>query len=452
MPPPKSMNVLLSTSVSKAPFASLATMGVAIPTPAETALCRRSINARLSGPGISVLILVDSSIVATSSCRPDPFQYTRRRLPSDTPEQDRRVHCLHRSRLPREREQAEELVRHVGGQKGCDLGVVVGGVDFDDVAADDLEAGETTHELLCFAAREASDLRCPRPWRVCGVDEVHVEGDVDLGVSGPFADTVYHRWYAELARVVPIAPVVDRTPYPDLDGARGIEESLFYGPPERRAVRVPLAEVGVPGIGVGVELHEGKRPVDRGGGPEFGQRYGVVATKYYRGCSGFVNRLQPLLYAPVALLDVAWNDGYVAVVYDREVIEDRHVQARIVASEEVRGASYTFRAEAGSGAEGGARVEWRAYYRSVCVRQVTRVGQAHEGAHVREARGLEGVGRFVSGQAVFTSLRASRSSFRLPPGLGLPDHLGGVPLWGAERLTQCVGHQHHAEAYEARYQ
>src|SRR5215212_8733718 len=413
MPPPKSMNVLPSTSVSKAPFASLATMGVATPTPAETALCRRSINARLSGPGISVLILVDSSIVATSSCRPDPFQYTRRRLPSDTPEQDRRVHCLHRSRLPREREQAEELVRHVGGQKGCDLGVVVGGVDFDDVTADDLEAGETTHELLCFAAREASDLRCPRPWRVCGVDEVHVEGDVDLRVAGSSADTVYHLRYPELAylvrrdeveahlaRVVPIAPVVDRTPHPDLDGARGIEESLFYGPPERRAVRVPLAEVGVPGIGVGVELHEGKRPVDRGGGPEFGQRYGVVATKYYRGCSGFVNRLQPLLYPPVTLLDVAWNDGYVAVVYDREVIEDRHVQARVVAPEEVGGAAYPLWAEAGPGPEGGARVERRAHYRGVCVLQVPRVRQAHEGPDAREARRLERVGRLVTGQPV----------------------------------------------------
>src|ERR687896_1857323 len=110
MPPPKSMNVLPSTSVRRAPFASLATIGVAIPTPAETALCRRSIKARLFGPGISVLILVDSSIVATSSCRANSFQYTRHRLPSDTPESDSRACRLHRPRLLREREQAEELV------------------------------------------------------------------------------------------------------------------------------------------------------------------------------------------------------------------------------------------------------------------------------------------------------------------------------------------------------
>src|SRR5215211_3011627 len=118
MPPPKSMNVLPSTSVRRAPFASLANIGVAIPTPEETALCRRSIKARLFGPGISVLILVDSSIVATSSCRANSFQYTRRRYSSDTPERDSRACCLHRARFLGEREQAEKLVRYVGGEEG----------------------------------------------------------------------------------------------------------------------------------------------------------------------------------------------------------------------------------------------------------------------------------------------------------------------------------------------
>src|SRR5687768_5665485 len=102
MPPPKSMNVLPSTSVRRAPFASLANIGVAIPTPDETALRRRSIKARLFGPGISVLILVDSSIVATSSCRANSFQYTRRRLPSDTPGRDSRARSSRRSRLLRQ--------------------------------------------------------------------------------------------------------------------------------------------------------------------------------------------------------------------------------------------------------------------------------------------------------------------------------------------------------------
>src|SRR5215211_4980434 len=175
MPPPKSMNVFPSTSVSRAPFASLANIGVAIPTPDETALCRRSINARLFGPGISVLILVDSSIVATSSCRANSFQYTLRRLPERYPERDSRARCLHRPRFLGEREQAEKLVRYVGGEEGRDLGMVVGGVDLNHVAADDLEAGEAPHEHLRLATREAPDLWRPCPGRIRGVYEVHVE-------------------------------------------------------------------------------------------------------------------------------------------------------------------------------------------------------------------------------------------------------------------------------------
>src|SRR5215207_9589602 len=194
---------------------------------------------RLFGPGISVLILVDSSIVATSSCRANSFQYTLRRLPSDTPERDSRARCLHRPRFLGEREQAEKLVRYVGSEEGRDLSMVVGGVDFNHVAADDLEAGEAPHELLRLATREAPDLR---------------------------------------------------TPHPDLDGARGIEEVLFDSPPERRAVGVALPEIRVPGVGMRIELHEGQRPVDRSAASAFSSsrvfgRRMKVRTSEKRGVS-----------------------------------------------------------------------------------------------------------------------------------------------------------------------
>src|SRR5215211_1133228 len=163
-----------------------------------------------------------------------------------------------------------------------------------------------------------------------------------------------------------------------------------------------LAEVDIPGVGMGVELHEGQRPVNRSGSPEFRKRDGMVAAQDYRGDTGSMDRLQALLYPPVTLLDVARHDGDVTVIYGREEVEDRHVQARVVASEEVGDAAYAFGAEAGSGPESGARVERRAHYRGVCVRQVPRVRQAHKGAHVREARGRERIGWFVVGQAVLT--------------------------------------------------
>jgi hypothetical protein len=57
-----------------------------------------------------------------------------------------------------------------------------------------------------------------------------------------------------------------------------------------------------------------ERAVDRGGGPQLRQRYGVVAAEDYRGHAGAVDGLQALLYAPVAFFDVTGDDGDVAVV------------------------------------------------------------------------------------------------------------------------------------------
>jgi hypothetical protein len=39
----------------------------------------------------------------------------------------------------------------------------------------------------------------------------------------------------------------------------------------------------------------------------------MVAAQDYQGYSGLVDRCQALLYVPVALLYVAWDDGNVAV-------------------------------------------------------------------------------------------------------------------------------------------
>jgi hypothetical protein len=138
--------------------------------------------------------------------------------------------------------------------------------------------------------------------------------------------------------------------------------------------------------------------VDCSGSPELRQRYGVITAEDYRDDAGAVDRLEAVRDTLVARFNIAWDDGNIAVVYDRDVVEDRYIQARIVAPEEVGDAAYPLRAEAGSGAEGGACVEWRAYYRGVCVRQVPHIRQAHKGAHIREARGLERVSRLVTGQ------------------------------------------------------
>ncbi len=119
-----------------------------------------------------------------------------------------------------------------------------------------------------------------------------------------------------------------------------------------------------------IELHEGQRSVDCSSSPELRQRYGVIATEDYRGYPGAVYRFQALLYPPVTLLDVAGDDGYVAVVYDREVLEYDDVLGRVVGPEQVRGAPYALRAEAGADPEGRAGVEGRPDYSHVGVLQI----------------------------------------------------------------------------------
>src|SRR5829696_6322642 len=105
-----------------------------------------------------------------------------------------------------------------------------------------------------------------------------------------------------------------------------------------------------------------------------------------------------LPYPLVALLDEAGDHGHVAVVDHREMLEYDDVLGRVVGPQEVRGAPYTLRTEAGADAEGGAGVKRRPDYGSVGVVQVLRVRQPHKGAHAREARGRERVCWFVAGQ------------------------------------------------------
>src|SRR5215218_1437562 len=99
---------------------------------------------------------------------------------------------------------------------------------------------------------------------------------------------------------------------------------------------------------------------------------------------------------PSALLDVAGDDGHVAVVYDREVIKDRDIQRRVVRPEEMRDAANALRAEARPDAEGRRRIKGSSDYRSVAIVEVSDVWQSHESAHPAETWALEGVGRFVA--------------------------------------------------------
>ena len=112
----------------------------------------------------------------------------------------------------------------------------------------------------------------------------------------------------------------------------------------------------------------------------------MVAAEHYGDDPRTVYRLESFLYPLVALLDIAGDDGHVAVVYDREVVEDLDA-LRGCRPQEVRDAPYGLGAEAGADAEGAAGVERGADDGGVGVLEVLDVRQPHE-VRTPEKRGV----------------------------------------------------------------
>ena len=67
-----------------------------------------------------------------------------------------------------------------------------------------------------------------------------------------------------------------------------------------------------------------------GRGPQLRQGDRVVAAQHDGNDARAVYGLESFRYSSVALLDVAGDDGHVAVVYDREVVEDGDILRRVV--------------------------------------------------------------------------------------------------------------------------
>src|SRR5919107_3539267 len=301
-------------------------------------------------------------------------------------------------------DQAQQLVGYVGGEEGRYLCRIVSRVDLHHVTPAYVHACESPYELLSLTACEASHLWCPRARSKGRIDKVHIEGDVGLRISYPLTNPrngLRYTLLSDLVRayeletqlpgVVPVTGVEERATHPDLDRALGPQEPLLDGAPEGCPVRVLLAEVGVPGVGVTVELHEGQRSVHGGRGPQPRQGDRVVAAKHYRDDACAMNRLETFRYPPVALLDVAGNYGNVAVVYDREVIEDRDLLRRVVRPEQVRNAAAALRAEKRPDAEGRRCIKRSSDYRNVAILKILDVWQSHESAHPAETRCLQRV-------------------------------------------------------------
>src|SRR5581483_1976982 len=76
-----------------------------------------------------------------------------------------------------------------------------------------------------------------------------------------------------------VVALVERAANADLYDAPGIEQPFFDGAAERRSVSVFVAaEIGVPGIAMGVEMHHAERRLTLGDAAHDRQRDQMVAT------------------------------------------------------------------------------------------------------------------------------------------------------------------------------
>src|SRR6478736_3349037 len=182
--------------------------------------------------------------------------------------------------LVTERQQRHQVVGHVRGCDAGDLGVVVGGRDLDDVRANDVQTTEAAQDLQQLAARHAARLGRAGARRVRRVQHVDVDGDVDRPVAQPLAQLVddladalvvdVRRGddaEAETPVVLEVLLAVQRSPGSDVAERLGVDDALLDRAPERGAVGVLGAEVGVPGVQVRVEVDQRDGSVPVGGGP-----------------------------------------------------------------------------------------------------------------------------------------------------------------------------------------
>lgn len=193
---------------------------------------------------------------------------------------------------------------------------------------------QAAQHLLRLGRRIAADLRRAGAGRVDRVQPVHVEADIGRSRADHAPCLLDHLLDAELEELLDIhdadalslAPVivglaVERAANTDLDGALGIEQAFLDRAAERRAVgQFVVAEIAVPGIGMGVEMHHADRPV-LGDGAHDRQRDQVVAARREGNAARLVQFGEKLLDPLDGVVEVDRIDRAVAhVAAARQVV------------------------------------------------------------------------------------------------------------------------------------
>src|SRR5206468_11202626 len=135
-----------------------------------------------------------------------------------------------------------------------------------------------------------------------------------------------------------------------LDRSGCLDKTLLDRVIDGSAVGVWLVEIRLGGVAVGVELNQADLAMHLGQRAQLRQRDRVITPKVDRDDPGPQNVQEAARDPALRLLDVAWNDGQVAVVHHRQTVEDRDTTSAVVGAHQRRRAADVLRAEASADA------------------------------------------------------------------------------------------------------
>ena len=171
-------------------------------------------------------------------------------------------------------------------------------------------------------------------------------------------------------------------------------------------MEVLLAEVRLPRVGVRVELDECEWAMTLRKHAQLGEGDRVVAAERNGEDSCLDDRCQSLDDLRIRALGVAGRNRQIAVIHDRERVDDVEVVRRVVRTDERRGGTNRLRSEPRAGAVARRGVEGNPVDRRVDSGKLGHVRRAHVRPDPREARDHLRIERLV---------RRARHAHTLPP-------------------------------------
>src|SRR2546422_1690297 len=297
-----------------------------------------------------------------------------------------------------QRQETDELEEEIRGEQRGDLaGAVVRGRHLDDIGAHECLPPKRPHQHERLVRCEPADLGRPGRGGECRIDGVDVERAVDRPAAEaaepfrhPGGPLLLHRLDAHdldpmLIVEGEVLGAVERTADPDLDHASRLDEPFLHGAAERRAVEELRAEVFVPRVGMGVEVHEAEAPVAPRERAQDTERHGMIAADADGRRSVGDHLGDPRFDGGQGALDGDRHDVHIAAVGHTEPLERVDLEDRIPRTDQGGLLPHRSRAEAGPGPVRGSPVVRDPQQGNVEAFGRGGDGQQHERRHLAES-------------------------------------------------------------------